>query len=505
MLNARAAEEQMLDSYRLQYQEFNSAFMREFYLFLSGQKSSLDIVPIYERYGDLFTRDSIEKLRAELERTSSHFETTRKSISHLLMFAVEQFLENAAKQLTEQISEYESSSRIELDGRSMTFHDGAIALAREPDRKARRAIHNERSSIIRRSNDLRAERLARLHRVAASLGEKSYRSLFERLRQIDYGTLASQAQQIVAETQEAYTRSLSKSLRESLDLSLDGAERHDAVYFVHLGGFDERFPADKLIPIYKQTMAGLGIDVDEQKQVLIDSEARPLKTSRAFCMPVSVPDEVKLVIRPSGGQSDYQSLLHESGHAQHYGWTSPSLLPEFKYTGDYALTETYAFLFNHLICEPEWLREFLQFQVSEDFVRSALLARLVTIRRYAAKLSYEIRLHDGMDLDTAAQHYADLQTNATLFRTAPTDFLYDLDDAFYAGSYLRAWANEVALREHLKTRFGRRWWAARKAGDLLKELWETGDSYTADEMASQIGIGPIRFEPLIEEFNLALQ
>jgi hypothetical protein len=110
-----------------------------------------------------------------------------------------------------------------------------------------------------------------------------------------------------------------------------------------------------------------------------------------------------------------------------------------------------------------------------------------------------------MDLDTAAQHYADLQTNATLFRTAPTDFLYDLDDAFYAGSYLRAWANEVALREHLKTRFGRRWWAARKAGDLLKELWETGDSYTADEMASQIGIGPIRFEPLIEEFNRALQ
>jgi oligoendopeptidase F len=506
MLNALAqAEEDMLDGYRLQYQEFNSAFMREFYLFLSGQKSSLEIVPIYERYGELFTRDSIQKLTDELERTSSHFETTRKSISHLLMFAVEQFLENAAKQLTEQISECESSARIEFDGRSMTFHDGAIALAREADRRARRAIHNERSSIIRRSNDLRAERLARLREVAASLGEPSYRSLFERLRKIDYGVLASQANQIITGTEEAYTRSLSKALKERLNLSIDDAERHDAVFFVHLGEFDDRFPAANLIPIYKETMAGLGIDVDEQTRVLIDSEERPLKTSRAFCMPVSVPDEVKLVIRPSGGQSDYQSLLHESGHAQHYGWTSPSLLPEFKYTGDYALTETYAFLFNHLIGESEWLREFLQFQASEDFVRSALLARLVTIRRYAAKLSYEIRLHDGVDLDTAAELYAGSQTSATLFRTAPVDFLYDLDDGFYAASYLRAWANEVALREHLKTRFGRRWWTSRKAGGLLKELWETGDFYTADEIASQIGIGPIRFEPLIEEFNRALQ
>src|SRR5262249_24767185 len=198
-------------------------------------------------------------------------------------------------------------------------------------------------------------------------------------------------------------------------------------------------------------------------------------------------------------------LLHESGHAQHYGWTAPSLPPEFKYTGDYALTETYAFLMNHLVSDREWLTETIGFRQSETFSRSVMLARLVTVRRYAAKLIYELTLHDGADLSSASELYAELQTSATGFKTQQTEFLYDLDDCFYSAGYLRAWAFEVALREYLKTGFGARWWSSIKAGSLLKELWETGDLYNADEMASQLGVGPISFEMLIEEFNRSLK
>src|SRR5262249_3371499 len=137
--------------------------------------------------------------------------------------------------------------------------------------------------------------------------------------------------------------------------------------------------------------------------------------------------------------------------------------------------------------------------------RSVMLARLVTVRRYAAKLIYELKLHDGADLSSAAEVYAELQTAATGFKTQQTDFLYDLDDGFYSAGYLRAWAFEVALRDHLKSRYGARWWASVKAGSLLKELWETGDFYNADEMASQLGLGPISFEMLIDEFNRSLK
>ena len=72
-------------------------------------------------------------------------------------------------------------------------------------------------------------------------------------------------------------------------------------------------------------------------------------------------------------------------------------------------------------------------------------------------------------------------------------------------NYVRAWAFASQLRDYLQSRFGQRWWASRQAGNFLKEIWETGDRYTADEMAAQIGIGPLAFDRLIEEFNQALK
>src|SRR4030095_10655938 len=236
-----------------------------------------------------------------------------------------------------------------------------------------------------------------------------------------------------------------------------------------------------------------------------ETDPRPRKNPRAFCVPISIPEDIRLVIRPTGGQSDYQAFLHESGHAQHYAWASPDLQPEFKYTGDYALTETYAFLFNHLISDSNWLGAFAGIKNSNEFTRSVMLARLVTVRRYVAKLLYERQLHLDDDLAGAGELFAELQTNATSFKSDPSDFLSDLDDSFYSASYLRAWAFEVSLREYLKTRFGSQWWASRRTGDFLKEMWETGDRYSADEMAAQIGIGPIGFGPLIDEFNAALR
>ena len=63
----------MLDWYRRDYADFNAACMREQYLFLSGQKSHLEIAPVYERYSDLFARDTIDRLQQRLADTPPHF------------------------------------------------------------------------------------------------------------------------------------------------------------------------------------------------------------------------------------------------------------------------------------------------------------------------------------------------------------------------------------------------------------------------------------------------
>lgn len=493
-----------LEEYRREYVDFNAALMREIYLYQSGQKLSLELAPIYDRYGDLFSQDSILSLKRRLDETPSHFETERKSLRRLLCFAVERWLDCQAKELTEEIGRREAEFSIEWKGQMITFQDSAVAIAEEGDRSLRRALYEKRAAAIEASNDLRAERLARLHEAARELPiaeNLDYKRLHGWLLGLDWEAIEREAWKLIASTESVYQASLERYLKRELGIKVEQAERHDAIYLNRLSHYDEFFPAEALKPTYKETMYGLGIEVEAQSNIEIDDELRPHKNPRASCVPIRIPEEIKLVIRPVGGQSDYFTFFHEVGHAQHYGWTSASLRPEFKYTGDYALTETYAFLFNHLPMEAEWLAERLRFRASGDFINRALFWELMMVRRYAAKFIYECQLHAGSDLSRAASLYAELQAAATGFRSKEAEFLFDLDDSFYSASYLRGWAFEVILREYLKTRFGRRWWQSRRAGNFLKEIWETGELYSADEMASQIGIGPIIFEPLIEEFT----
>ena len=94
---------------------------------------------------------------------------------------------------------------------------------------------------------------------------------------------------------------------------------------------------------------------------------------------------------------------------------------------------------------------------------------------------------------------------ATAFRRSSALYLTDVDQGFYAAAYLRAWAFEAGLREHLLTRHGRRWWAQAVAGDELIDLWNTSSRYTVEELARLIGFGEVSFDLLAETLIAALK
>ena len=101
------------------------------------------------------------------------------------------------------------------------------------------------------------------------------------------------------------------------------------------------------------------------------------------------------MIAPHGGRDDYAALFHEGGHAEHYAHTDPELAFEFRMLGDNSVTESFAFLLQHLVEEPRWMRKRLGVEDPEAAVAHARAARLALLRRYAAKLAYELELHGG--------------------------------------------------------------------------------------------------------------
>jgi hypothetical protein len=115
---------------------------------------------------------------------------------------------------------------------------------------------------------------------------------------------------------------------------------------------------------------------------------------------------------------------------------------------------------------------------------------LYMIRRYAAKLLYELELHAAAPGDLAAMpaRYAELLSGHLGFAHPTETWLDDLDAGFYASQYLRAWMLEAQLREHWRKARGDRWWASAQTGAEMRGLWSLGQALPADMVAAELGM-----------------
>jgi hypothetical protein len=154
--------------------------------------------------------------------------------------------------------------------------------------------------------------------------------------------------------------------------------------------------------------------------------------------------------------------------------------------GDNAVTEGWAMLLEHLPMDPVWLGRRLDVSRPHDFSAESAAFLLLIVRRYCAKLLYELEFHTAEDPQALRPRYVELLADATKVAPSPTDYLADMDGGFYSSEYLRAWAFEAQFRNHLRERFGNAWFSRREAGTLLRELWELGQKPSADELLQDV-------------------
>jgi hypothetical protein len=495
------------DEYRHEFAAYNSALELALYQHRAGFEPELHTEPIYERYAGLFTREAIDGLQKERDQVPAHRETERDALHALVGAARIGYLEARAKELADECARCESSASVEWDGESVPAHNVTQKIANERDASRRRELTARWLDALAACDDLRVARFESFHESARSLGFDSYRALFTDITGTDYEALAASTDAFLARTEAPYRSALARAVGQDLpDIPFDELQHADFFFFERMPRLDPFFPAQDLLETYRSAMSGLGIQIDQQKNIHIDHEVRPFKNPRAACFRINPPDDVRLLLAPIGGAYDYAVLFHEAGHAQHFAWTSRDLVkqyPEFVYAPDFATTEGYAFLLNHLFQDAVWLAEHrpgINERQAREIARDRMLLTMHQVRRFCAKLKYEVALHDSPRVrsEHLADTYATLQTEATLFRRSPALYLKDVDNGFYVAAYLRAWAFEAGLTEHLRTRYGRRWWASGKARDDLIDLWNTSSRYTVEELARLIGFGEISFDLLAD-------
>ena len=478
-------------SYRTEAEEFLTALDREYYLHFSGHQDEFAIEEIYERHPGLFDRAAVDGLRESGNR-------------ELLKFAAEGYVEQAVKELAAELARLEASLEVEVDGEPQPFRQSAVTQANEPDPARRRALEAARNAVVAEHlNPLLLEIHERSRELVRELGWPSVRAMTEELWGIDLGALAEQTEAFLAASESSFEQVVEPRLREEIGLGFDDLERADLPAFFRAPSLDASFPAEELLTTFERTLAGMGLDANVPGQVILDTEARPNKSPRAFCSPARVPDEVYLVIARIGGRDDYEALLHEAGHAEHYAHVDRSLPFEHRYLGDNAVTEGFAFLFQHLSEDPAWLERRLGITDAAAISAQARASKLLYLRRYSAKLAYELELH-GESPDVAMDElYARRLSEAMHVDWPRATWLNDVDPFFYAAAYLRAWALETHLRAELRERFGQLWFEQPEAGTLLRSLWSQGQRLPAEELLGELTGARLDFSAVLADLALA--
>jgi hypothetical protein len=169
-----------------------------------------------------------------------------------------------------------------------------------------------------------------------------------------------------------------------------------------------------------------------------------------------------------------------------------------------AVTEGWAMLLQHLVTEPVWLNRRLDVPKVEELARDGAVSLLYIVRRYAAKLLYEIEFFQADEPSTMRERYHELLSDALKLPVHPESYLDDIDGSFYVIGYLRSWAFEAQLREFLRGEFGNDWFARRPAGDLLRELWSLGQGPTADELLKDVTGATLEMASVVARVREAL-
>ena len=464
-----------------------------------GKESNQD--SLYGLHASLFTKENIALARRTAEEEQDPVQ--KKRFTYFRRYLTSEFLARHTAPLNDKVANMEASATVTVNATTVPYRNLGGMISNERVQSKREALYRAADPVLDSLNVVFARIEDEGKRLASELGYASYTAMVEDLRGYSLSALKPMAEEVLASTDSLYNGLLKEMLASELTLAPDAFHRFDVAPLFRNPKFDRFFPSSTMMDVAGSTYKKLGVDLKTEQNLKVDAENRPEKNPRAVCFAISVPNDVRLSIKPIGGVDDYNALFHEMGHAQHYANTKEHAF-EFKYTGEPTVTESFAFLSEYLLVNQAWLRQNSKMPTPllKQYARMAAFQRLYMVRRYCAKVLYELQLHGGAT--NAPALYAQLQARAAGYSAVPSDekrYLADVDPLFYAASYLRAWFLEAQLNAKLSRDFGANWFENPGAGTLVRSLWQNGDRLNGEELAASLGLGTIGPEAWLQEMH----
>ncbi|MBI5395475.1 MAG: hypothetical protein HZA91_09295 [Verrucomicrobia bacterium] len=478
-----------------------------------GLKDKQETEPIMQRHEWLASHSVVKLAQAQLNRARDTDE--RERLERLYFTCASLYAYRKLAKLDDELQTGLARHQVKLGDQQMPYYNLGPRLQNEPDFDKRELLGAAIDGVHRKFNPLKLSQLQRELRILRrDLGYRSYIGFYQAQKQFEYEKFIATLDESAHRTSLLFRDHVAHWTADKIGRpyrTLEGKpalQRWHVSYLLKLGDFDARFPKKEMLPRLFGSLKRMGLDLKARKNIKLDLEERDKKNPRACVFAARIPQEVHLILKPVGGLTDYETFLHEAGHALHYGFSDGKLPYEYRHLSrSHALTEIYAFLLQNMTLDALWLEEVMRLnrRLAARIRYYRVLVDLYMYRRYIAKLKAEFaffRQHEtkGEAALGDGRIYARTLTEHTGFIYQPVNHLFDMDGGFYSADYLRAWVGEAQLAEHLQKNFGARWWVDKKAGRFLVDLWRSACTQEAEPVLAELGCQPLDTSALERRF-----
>jgi hypothetical protein len=491
-----------LDRTSARLADFIAEYSTESRLSWVGEKDAPDRARIVRKYSELFTKAQVEAAKTFYESSEGE---TRERARRLYFALLGMNISEQTVELGDRLDTFLLQATVEVDGEELSFYAAQAAIQHEDDFDRRERLAAATEGVVEESNPLRREMLERELDLIGEWGYAGFTELISEQKGIDYVAFRSKINGLFRQVKPIYDEAMSEWVSATLQHAYPGLHRVHSAYLRGLPTFNRFFPSKKLASVAENALGDLGFRLSDLPNIHVDVEDRPKKNPRAVCFVTRTPEEIHLIIKPTGTQHDYEAFFHEAGHALHFGLTPSDLPFEFRdLSTSHALTEVYSYAIESLVRCPGWLTRYLDVptETAQEIRRASYLVDLMMFARYVGKLNYELDFFTEPGNDERNQKlYAETLTAHSGFSYDPRSYLGDMDSGLYVADYLRAWLTQAALEEHLVREFGEEWYQSGEVGDFFRGLWARGVSLENEDLARELGYEPWDTTPLRRRYE----
>jgi hypothetical protein len=421
----------------------------------------------------------------------------------LRLYLIQAIVDSRLAAYVDGLNEFEQTTTADLDGKKLLYSDLLALLARTKDGGERRKIASVMPPLIETSAVFRNQIVQKRTENYKAMGFEDYAAFFAAREGLDLDALDAQAKAFLAESQPAYDVLFEAMAQEVLGTEGRKVRFQDLPYLTSGCDYAAAFPAASATRRLRALFTGLGVDLTAQSNLSVDTQERKAKAAYAV-VPVLVPGDVEVGIRPLGCDRDNWRLAYAVGEAQVYTLSKQTAF-ETAYLVNQAAQAALAWLPRLVQEEPAWIKGNMEGSLDPArYLKYRQFVSLFEARVLAAITQFEIAVYREQAPDPD-KVFRDVMAVATGVRVSSGDaqrsaeFLTQLQSASRFHGLLLA----AGVRKHLRDEFGEDWYSGGKAGAFLKGLWQQGGTLTPGAIATASGLTEVQLATYLDSITSA--